>query len=40
MTPNFADTYSPIVKLLHDGPGNDSHLAAGRTFESDTDGSA
>ena len=30
VTPNFADTYNPIVKLLHDGPGDDSHLAAGR----------
>ena len=25
-TPNFADTYSPIVKLLHDGPSRDAHL--------------
>ena len=25
-TPNFADTYNPLVKLLHDGPGEDSHL--------------
>ena len=25
-TPNFADTYNPIVKLLHDGPSPDSHL--------------
>ena len=27
-TPNFADTYNPVVKLLHDGPSEDSHLAA------------
>ena len=25
-TANFADTYSPLVKMLHDGPGRDSHL--------------
>jgi len=25
-TPNFADTYNPIVKLLYDGPSPDSHL--------------
>ena len=25
-TPNFADTYNPIVKLLHDGPSRDAHL--------------
>ena len=25
-TPNFADTYSPLVKLLHDGPSRDAHL--------------
>jgi len=25
-TPNFADTYHPIVKMLHDGPGHNSHL--------------
>ena len=25
-TPNFADTYHPLVKMLHDGPGKDSHL--------------
>lgn len=25
-TPNFADTYSPLVKMLHDGPSKDSHL--------------
>ena len=25
-TPNFADTYSPIVKLLHDGPNAKDHL--------------
>ena len=25
-TPNFADTYSPLVKLLHDGPSQNSHL--------------
>ena len=30
-TPNFADTYNPLVKLLHDGPGEDTHLVAGRT---------
>ena len=30
-TPNFADTYNPLVKLLHDGPGEDSHLVATRT---------
>ena len=30
-TPNFADTYSPLVKLLHDGPGADNHLVATRT---------
>ena len=28
-TPNFADTYNPLVKLLHDGPGPTSHLDAG-----------
>ena len=32
-TPNFADTYNPIVKLLHDGLGQDSHLIAGRTSQ-------
>ncbi len=26
VTPNFADTYHPLVKLLHDGPGRHSHL--------------
>ena len=26
VTPNFADTYSPLVKLLHEGPGKTSHL--------------
>ena len=26
VTPNFADTYSPLVLLLHEGPGKDSHL--------------
>ena len=26
MTPNFADTDHPLVKLLHDGPGRHSHL--------------
>ena len=26
-TPNFADTYSPLVLLLHEGPGKDSHLS-------------
>lgn len=26
VTPNFADTYHPIVKLLHDGPSDSSHL--------------
>ena len=30
-TPNFADTYNPLVKLLHDGPAEDTHLVAGRT---------
>ena len=25
-TPNFADTYSPLVLQLHEGPGKDSHL--------------
>jgi len=25
-TPSFADTYDPIVKLLHDGPSRDAHL--------------
>ena len=33
-TPNFADTYNPLVKLLHDGPGEDTHLVAGRTGRS------
>ncbi len=28
-TPNFADVYHPLVKLLHDGPGENSHLLAG-----------
>ena len=28
-TPNFADTYSPLVKLLHDGPCADYHLNMG-----------
>jgi hypothetical protein len=32
-TPNFADTYNPLVKLLHDGPGEDSHLLAGTTSQ-------
>ena len=35
-TPNFADTYNPIVKLLHDGPGQDSHLLAGRTTQAES----
>jgi len=26
VTPNFADTYHPLVKLLHDGPSDSSHL--------------
>ena len=25
-TPNFADTYNPLVKLLHDGPDKNSHI--------------
>ena len=25
-TPNFADTYNPLVKMLHDGPSRDSHM--------------
>ena len=25
-TPNFADTYNPVAKLLHDGPDENSHL--------------
>ena len=29
VTPNFADTYSPLVKMLHDGPSKDSHLIIG-----------
>ena len=28
-TPNFADTYNPIVKLLHDGPSANQHLGIG-----------
>mgnify|MGYP000409004545 CR=1 FL=1 len=27
--PNFADTYNPIAKLLHDGPSADQHLGIG-----------
>jgi len=41
-TPNFADTYNPVVKMLHDGPSKDSHLnicgastAAARSSSSD-----
>ena len=26
VTPNFADTYNPLVKMLHDGPSRDSHM--------------
>ena len=26
VTPNFADTYSPLVPQLHEGPGKRSHL--------------
>ena len=26
VTPNFADTYSPLVVQLHEGPGERSHL--------------
>ena len=26
VTPNFADTYSPLVLQLHEGPGKRSHL--------------
>ena len=29
VTPNFADTYNPIVKLLHDGPSGNQHLGIG-----------
>ena len=29
VTPNFADTYNPIVKLLHDGPSANQHLGIG-----------
>ena len=25
-TPNFVDTYNPLVKLIHDGPSRDAHL--------------
>ena len=34
MTANFADTYNPLVKLLHDGPGRLDHLRAGRLASS------
>ena len=26
VTPNFADTYNPLVKMLHGGPSRDSHM--------------
>eukprot|EP00959_Pyramimonas_sp_CCMP1952_P370648 7762742-Pyramimonas_sp.AAC.1 len=29
VTPNFADTYSPLVLQLHEGPGKRSHLDNG-----------
>ncbi len=31
VTPNFANTYSPLMLLLHEGPGKKSHLNIGTT---------
>ena len=36
MTPNFADTYSPLVLLLHKGPGKDSHLSTPQLYDNIT----
>ena len=34
VTPNFADTYSPLVVQLHEGPGKHSHLKIGGASQS------
>ena len=36
-TPNFADTYSPIVKMLHDGPSSANHFLAGCAVQTAAD---